>query len=215
MAHPFNSNLFVFVIITHKAFPGKDFVVFYRKGCDYLQYTIIRSRRKTVSLQITPEGEVMVRCPSRMPKWQIQQFVDSRQSWIEAHLKKIAQRPPQPKLTEPEMRALAKQAAEDLARRISRFAPIVGVSCGRITIRSQKTRWGSCSGKGNLNFNCLLMLAPEAVRDYVVVHELCHRKEMNHSTQFWLLVETILPDYRVQKQWLKDNGNALLARLPD
>lgn len=180
-----------------------------------MDYEIIRSRRKTVCIQITPEGEVVVRCPSRMPKWQIQQFVDSRQSWIEAHLSKIAQRPPQPKLTEPDLRALAKQAAEDLPKRAEQFAPLAGVSYGRITIRSQKTRWGSSSGKGNLNFNCLLMLAPEAVRDYVVVHELCHRKEMNHSRQFWREVENILPDYRVSRKWLKDNGGALLARLPE
>ena len=180
-----------------------------------MEYTIIRSRRKTVAIHITAEGAVQVRCPSRMPKWQIQQFVDSKKSWIEAHLQKIASRPAQPKLTQQELKALAKQAEEDLAQRVARFSPLAGVSYGRITIRAQRTRWGSCSGKGNLNFNCLLMLAPEAVRDYVVVHELCHRKEMNHSQQFWQEVEALLPDYRTPRKWLKDNGAALMARLPD
>lgn len=179
-----------------------------------MNYKILRSSRKTIAIQITPEGEVLVRCPSRMPKWQIQQFVDSKESWIEAHLQKIASRPAQPKLTQQELKALAKQAAKDLPERVARFAPLVGASYGRISIRAQRTRWGSCSGKGNLNFNCLLMLAPEAVRDYVVVHELCHRKEMNHSARFWQQVERILPEYRDSKKWLKDNGSTLLARLP-
>ena len=109
----------------------------------------------------------------------------------------------------------AIHSAKDLPERAARFAPLVGAGYGRITIRAQRTRWGSCSGKGNLNFNCLLMLAPEAVRDYVVVHELCHRKEMNHSQRFWQEVEALLPDYRTPRKWLKDNGSALIARLPD
>lgn len=91
----------------------------------------------------------------------------------------------------------------------------MGISFGRITIRSQHTRWGSCSADGNLSFNCLLMFAPESVQDYVVVHELCHRKHMNHSPAFWAEVEKVLPDYRLQKAWLKEQGTSLLARLPD
>ena len=82
----------------------------------------------------------------------------------------------------------------------------MGVDYGRITIRNQKTRWGSCSAKGNLNFNCLLMLMPTEVIDYVVVHELCHLKEMNHSNAFWREVKQVLPDYRKQVKWLKDEG---------
>ncbi len=90
----------------------------------------------------------------------------------------------------------------------------MGVSYGRITIRSQRTRWGSCSSKGNLNFNCLLLLCPEAVQDYVVVHELCHRKELNHSPKFWAEVERICPDYKTHRKWLKENGSSLIGRLP-
>ena len=84
---------------------------------------------------------------------------------------------------------------------------------GRITIRNQKTRWGSCSGKGNLNFNCLLMLAPDEIVDYVVVHELCHLIEMNHSKAFWAQVENVLPDYRERRKWLKDHGNEIMRRM--
>jgi predicted metal-dependent hydrolase len=86
----------------------------------------------------------------------------------------------------------------------------VGVDYRRITIRSQKTRWGSCSSSGNLNFNCLLLLAPPEVLDYVVVHELCHRKEMNHSPRFWAEVGRVLPDYKKRNKWLKENGSRLM-----
>ena len=80
------------------------------------------------------------------------------------------------------------------------------VTYGRITIRDQKTRWGSCSSRGNLNFNWRLLLMPERVMDYVIVHELAHRREMNHSAAFWQIIETYLPDYRERRQWLKENG---------
>ena len=89
----------------------------------------------------------------------------------------------------------------------------MGVTYGGITIRNQRSRWGSCSGQGTLNFNCLLMLAPPEVLDYVVVHELCHRKEMNHSAAFWAEVARVLPDYEARKRWLKENGPALIGRL--
>ena len=80
---------------------------------------------------------------------------------------------------------------------------------GRISIREQKTRWGSCSSKGNLNFNWRLILAPEEVLNYVVVHELAHRREMNHSKAFYAIVESVLPDYRTARKWLRDKGQTL------
>ena len=177
-----------------------------------MEYTVIRSRRKTVAIQITPAGEVLVRCPKYMLPGEVNRFLRSRQSWIEEKLSQLP--PPQPRLSDAEIKALAALAKEDLPQRVARYAPQIGVSFGRITIRSQKSRWGSCSAKGNLNFNCLLMLAPTEVRDYVVVHELCHRLQLNHSPAFWALVEKTLPDYRARKQWLKTNGAALIGRLP-
>lgn len=179
-----------------------------------IPYEIVRSQRKTVSLQVTQEGKVLVRCPRRLPLRQVQRFVQEHENWLEAQLTKIAAQPKLPKLTEEERKSLVSQAAQEIPRLAEFYAPLVGVSYGRITIRSQRGRWGSCSGAGNLNFNCLLMLTPPQVREYVVVHELCHRKEMNHSAQFWAEVERILPDYRQRRQWLKDQGGALIARLP-
>ena len=179
-----------------------------------IPYTLIRSNRKTVSIVIKPGGEVEVRCPKRCTKREVDAFVQSKKAWIETHLEAIAARPQLPCLTAEELDSLAKTAAEVLPDRVRYFAGQMGVSYGRITIRSQRTRWGSCSPKGNLNLNCLLMLAPTQVQDYVVVHELCHRKEMNHSSRFWTEVEKICPDYRVHRKWLKDNGASLISRLP-
>ena len=180
-----------------------------------VSYQIIRSRRKTISLEIRPDGSLLVRAPRQLDHRAIRDFVLSRESWLREKLKKYEGRPFLPPLTSKELEALKKQARADLALRAARFAPMVGVSFGRVTIRAQKTRWGSCSREGNLNFNCLLMLVPEEVRDYVVIHELCHRKEMNHSPRFWAEVAKVCPGYADHRWWLKDNGSALIARLPE
>ncbi len=176
-----------------------------------MEYTLIRSARKTISIQLSPAGEVVVRAPNRMPKRDIEGFLEEKRSWIEGHLAKLPER--KPRLTEAELQTLARHAKEVLPEIAARYAPLVGVDYGRITIRAQRTRWGSCSAQGNLNFNCLLMLTPDDVMEYVVVHELCHRKEMNHSSRFWAEVERVLPDYRRSRRWLKENGGALICRL--
>ena len=176
-----------------------------------MEYTIIRSRRKTLAIEITPQGNILVRAPLRMAKWDVQRFLESKQDWITAHLAKLPVVTP---LTAEEHNALIRSAKEALPAKVAFFARELGVTFGRITIRSQRSRWGSCAASGNLSFNCLLMLAPEEVQDYVVVHELCHRKEMNHSPAFWAEVERVMPDYRNRKAWLKEHGASLLARLP-
>ena len=176
-----------------------------------LDYTLIRSPRKTISIQLSPDGSLVVRAPNRMPKRDIEGFVESKRGWIEGHLKKLPET--QPKLTDTELQELARHAKEVLPEIAARCAPKVGVHYGRITIRAQRTRWGSCSAQGNLSFNCLLMLTPDDVMEYVVVHELCHRKEMNHSARFWAEVERVLPGYRESRRWLKENGGALICRL--
>ena len=180
-----------------------------------IPYTLIRSSRKTVAIPITPGGEVILRCPRRLPKKEAEAFLESKMPWIESHLAKLARQEAVPALSDEEVKVLAREAAADLSARTARLAPLVGVSYGRVTIRAQHTRWGSCSAKGNLNFNCLLMLCPEEVRDYVVLHELCHRKELNHSPKFWAEMARVCPDYARHRKWLKDNGGQLIARLPE
>lgn len=179
-------------------------------------YDIIRSNRKTIAIQIKGDGQVIVRAPLRMAKTDILSFVDKKKDWIEKYLNTIAQRQSasEKPFTAAELHELAIAAKEDISRRVAKFAPIVGVTFGRITIRAQKSRWGSCSAKGNLNFNCLLMLCPEGIRDYVVVHELCHRKELNHSERFWNEVSRVLPSYNGAYRWLKISGVALIRRIP-
>ena len=177
-----------------------------------LTYQLIRSERKTVSLQITQEGELVVRAPKRMAKAEIDRFVESKRGWIEKHAQNREQYVP--KMTEAEFDTLVRHALEVIPEVVARFAPVVGVTYGRITIRNQRTRWGSCSAQGNLNFNCVLMRAPDDVLEYVVVHELCHRKEMNHGPKFWAEVERVLPNYRESRKWLSVNGSALIRSLP-
>ncbi len=176
-----------------------------------IRYRVIRSDRKTIAIQVKPDGEVLVRCNKRLPERLVREFVESKRGWIEKHL--VKRKVVAPAFSDGELRALAEEAKQVIPQRVAHFAPLVSVDYGRITIRCQHSRWGSCSGKGNLNFNCLLMLAPAQVVDYVVVHELCHRKEMNHSSRFWEEIARVFPEYQEAKQWLKENGNALIARL--
>ena len=177
-----------------------------------ITYKTIKSDRKTIAIQIMPEGNVVVRCPRRMRSDDIKRFVESKSGWIEKHL--AACNPIEPsKLSEKEISKLREKARHLVTQRVKYYAPIIGVPYGQIAIRTQRTRWGSCSSKGNLNFNCLLALVPPDVLDYIVVHELCHRKELNHSERFWTEVGKVLPDYRIRKKWLKDNGANLIARI--
>lgn len=176
------------------------------------EYTLIRARRKTLGLQIK-DGEVIVRAPMRLPKATIDAFVAKHETWIVKNLAKERAGQSLPKLTEQELGTLAKQAKEVIPARVAYYAALLGVEYGRITIRTQKTRWGSCSAKGNLNFNCLLMLAPPEVLDSVVVHELCHRKHMNHSKAFYDEIARVMPDYKARHAWLKQNGRALMNRV--
>lgn len=176
---------------------------------------IIRSRRKTISLEIREDLTVVVRAPVGLPEEVVRRFLREKEGWIAAHLARMEARRQSsaPGFTRQEVEELADRALADIPARVARLAPLVGVDYGRITIRNQVSRWGSCSSKGNLNFNCLLVLCPPEVADYVVVHELCHRRHMNHSAAFWAEVERVLPDYKARRAWLKEQGGALIRRM--
>lgn len=179
------------------------------------EYEIIYSRRKTVAIQVTSEGKVVVRAPYRCPRSFIEAFVRGKEDWVLKHLEQAQanlekrRASAHPPLSAEERARYIMIARDIFTRKVEYYARIMGVSYGRISIREQKTRWGSCSSKGNLNFNWRLIFAPPEVLDYVVVHELAHRKEMNHSKAFYAIVESIMPDYRKWKKWLKENGGTL------
>lgn len=183
-----------------------------------MDYDIIvrRSSRRTLALEITPQCQVLVRAPLLATDREINTFVAAHKNWISTAIARTMARQSQLSavvpLTQQELDDLRSRAQEYIPQRVAHFAPIVGADYGRITIRCQHTRWGSCSSQGNLNFNCLLMLAPSQVLDYVVVHELCHRLEMNHSPRFYAHIQRVLPDYKEQNMWLRTNGAQLLAR---
>lgn len=121
-----------------------------------------------------------------------------------------AQKPAQQKTAAPEILELKTKAKQELPAAVQKYAGLMGVTYNRITIRHQKIRWGSCTKTGNLNFNCLIMKMPDQVRDYVIIHELAHRKELNHSSKYWAIVAEYCPWYKQAKQWLKDNGQELM-----
>ena len=179
---------------------------------DKFEYSVVRSRRKSICIELDRDLNIKVRAPLRMTDSQIQSFVDSRQNWIRRHLEIMQKRisnmsdkkNPSTALTDADIKALSEQARIYIPSRVEHFAQIIDVTYGRITIRHQKTRWGSCSSSGNLNFNSALMITTPEIIDYVVVHELCHRKQMNHSALFWAEVEKVLPNYKELRSALKN-----------
>ena len=178
---------------------------------------IIKSKRKTLAIEIKKDLSVKVRAPIFISDIQIQKFIDEKSAWIEKTVEKIKKRNEQQnslsKFTIEEIRELADKAAEYIPKQVAYYARIMGVNYAKITIRNQVSRWGSCSDKGNLNFNCLLMLCPKEIIDYVIIHELCHIMEMNHSKKFWDKVSQFCPEYKHHRMWLKEHANVMIGRL--
>ena len=187
-----------------------------------ISYSIHRSYRKTIAITITPEGEVLVKAPKRLPKAFIEGFVSSKADWIADALEKrkkleeqkksfrftgkYFQVPKGPK--EEQMRQVTlwmkAQAKEIFSARVELYAKEMNVRPKAVKVSSAKTRWGSYSSKGNVNLNWKLLFAPGQAVDYVVVHELAHAIEMNHGPQFWRIVAQVMPDYEEMQDVLKD-----------
>ena len=178
------------------------------------KFRVIRSNRRTMSATIK-DGIVVVRAPLRLPDNEIIRFLKEHENWIKKNLAKYREMEEQmgDPISLDEIKALAEKALKEIPPVVKHYAELIGVSYGRITVRNQTTKWGSCTAKGNLNFNCLLMLAPREVLESVVVHELCHRKYMDHSRKFYEEILRIFPDYHKWDKWLKDNGGILINRM--
>ena len=180
-----------------------------------LPATIIKSSRKSVGITIKAGGEIIIRAPRFMANHLIMNFVQEKADWIlKTYERQLKVQPPVVSQEKsPQTLALEKRyrdAAKDyIPKRIEYYHQFTGGTYKKITIRDQKTRWGSCSSTGTLSFSFRLILAPPRVLDYVVVHELCHLTHMNHSKEFWKMVENILPDYKEHRKWLKENGHTL------
>jgi len=180
-----------------------------------LPASLIKCNRRSVGITIKSGGEIIIRAPRFMPNTLIMSYVQEKTSWILKTYEKQSKNKPVPISEEKSLHTLSlekryREAAKDyIPKRVEYYHQFTGGNYQKITIRDQKTRWGSCSSNGTLSFSFRLMLAPPRVLDYVVVHELCHLTHMNHSKEFWNMVENILPDYKEHRKWLKENGHTL------
>jgi predicted metal-dependent hydrolase len=259
-------------------------------GTEY-SYQLIKSRRKTLAIQVKPDGAILVKAPSWVSLREIERFIRQKEGWIVKTLQAVAanalsNQPGKPLKAGDHLSVLGKQyvlvidrdadgtrvkkdrvtvelegdrvivtlgrsiggsdaegsngrsgvegnngrsGAEgidikavlagwyrEMARRVltekaSHWAAVCGVEFNTIRIKDQKSRWGSCSAKKNLNFNWRIMMAPEWVADYLVIHELCHLRHMDHSADFWALVRAVCPESDEAKRWLRERGNGLMA----
>ncbi|MDD4389271.1 MAG: SprT family zinc-dependent metalloprotease [Eubacteriales bacterium] len=172
-----------------------------------MDYNLIKSKRKTISIYIKPGGVVEVRAPLRASKALINSFVTAKSEWIASALERLSVREANKKiirLSPEEEKACCQKALQYFQDRCAYFAAKMGVQYETIKVSKAKTRWGSCNSKGNINFTYRLIFAPEDLIDYVVIHELAHLKEMNHSNRFWEVVEEIIPDYKERRRRLNE-----------
>ena len=225
---------------------------------EQVELVIQRSKRKSMTIAIQPDGNLLVKVPLFLSDDEIIKWLKTKTGWIIRQRAKILERQQEslPKqyvtgesflylgreyvlnvrlsegragmvgLVEDKIVLFTKnddgkmvqkilsdwydkQAKTIIGKRVCYYAQQMGETYGRITIKSQKKRWGSCSSARNLNFNRWLIMAPQEVLDYVVVHELCHLRQMNHSKEFWKEVEVVLPNYKLHKKWLENNGHLL------
>lgn len=180
----------------------------------FTEYTLIRSKRKSIALQVNHDAELIVRAPHFVPEAMIEGFIKQKQEWLEQkiaikkrqleHKKEIYQ-----DRSSQWYKEKKKEARELFVQRIAHYEQITGLKVNRLRLSSAKTRWGSCSMAGNISLVWRLVMAPIEIVDYVIVHEIIHIRHPNHSKAFWDDVARIIPDYKKHRKWLKDNGYAL------
>lgn len=173
--------------------------------------SVIRSNRKTLSLQIERNGSIIIRAPFSLSDRQIEKFLIEKSRWIKKKIEKISEQNKKAqdfsRLIETDKKAAYKRKARQvLTERVEYYSKKYRFQYKKIRLSSARYRWGSCSAQNNLNFNWKIIFAPEKVIDYLVVHELVHTKHKNHKKIFWNTVEDIQPDFRESRKWLKKNS---------
>lgn len=168
-----------------------------------MMYNVIYSARKTIAIQVTPDGEVIVRAPKNTSKRKIEETVEKFTPWIEKAKKKQENKTYGMREASPEEEKLLREKAKRiLPEKVRYYSELIGVTPAGITVTGARTRFGSCSGKNSISFSFYLMRFPDEAIDYVVVHELCHIIHHNHSKEFYKEIEKILPDYKERKSIL-------------
>lgn len=169
-----------------------------------MEYTLIRSDRRSLAIEIRADGAVLVRAPKRMPEGEIRRFLQAREDWIEAHVQKQREQQAQAgePLTPAEAETLRSRAKTELPERTAYFAEKMGLAVPAVRIGSARTRYGCCTAKNVLHFSRYLMAnTPEAI-DYVVVHELAHIRHKDHSPAFYAEIAKVLPDWKERRKKL-------------
>ena len=178
-------------------------------GRGEIRVSVIRSARKSLGLEVRDANTVLARIPTRVSDRELKAFVENHRSWILEKTEVMAEREEKRKSTPappPELLSKTDRMKIQLkiGKRVRHYCEAMGVTVGYVTVKNQKTRWGSCSAKGNVNFNYQLAFLPDELLDYVVIHELAHRHHMNHSRAFWAEVEKYCPDYLERREQLKE-----------
>ena len=168
-----------------------------------MEYEIIRSKRRTMSLQVKRDGRVIVRAPLKLDVDVIKSFVLKHLDWIKKKQELVKNVHVAEDFDKNQIKTLKEQTKKIVEPILKKYSSSMGVSYEKVSINSAKTRFGSCSSKKSLNFSFRLALYPYEAVEYVCVHELAHLKEMNHSKKFWQIVERYLPDYKERKKLLK------------
>lgn len=169
-----------------------------------IPYTLIRSDRRSVRLEIARDGRLIVRAPRFTSHEQIRRIVETNRAWIEKHTENaVRQQEAHPEPSEEERKELIRQAKALLPEKVRCYAALMGVTPTGITVTSARTRFGSCSAKNRLSFSWRLMQYPEDAIDYVVVHELAHIRHHDHSPAFYAFIASVMPDHKERRALLR------------
>ncbi|MBQ7153278.1 MAG: M48 family metallopeptidase [Clostridia bacterium] len=185
-----------------------------KKAFGEIEYELVRTGTSRLSLKVDRDGNVTVRAPRGMDISVIENFLSRHREKVN-EMVSTAREGKSLRLSKEEMDALVKKARKVFPERVEYWRLMMGgIAIGKVTVRSQLSRWGSCSQNGNISLNALLVEAPPRVLDYVIVHELAHRLQMNHSKAFWSVVQQYCDDYKECRKWLRENGGRLMALNP-